>query len=283
MSSSLSSSIDTIISFNDLPPEIIIIIFNAIHSSALGRLDWKTFMIIIPQVCKLWKELCRELTNVRLDFTTLNNRFTSDKGIPVDSFTKILNTFSNIKSVRYYSDYVIDEHLFMISKMCPGLTNVDFGGSLSKLTDAAVIALAHKCHGLTDVSFYNCDNLTNTSLIVLADKCRGLKKVTFWDYHNLTDAAVLELADKCRGLTHVSFTRCFDELTDIAVIELADKCPELTDVWFYNCDNLTYKAVIALADKCEGLKKVNFSGSENITEEDILNLVNEYNGLEYIN
>ena len=51
--------------------------------------------------------------------------------------------------------------------------HANFGGC-DNLTDAALIALAGKCPGITHADFCYCYNLTNVAVVALADKCPGI-------------------------------------------------------------------------------------------------------------
>ena len=243
----MSSSSTNAISINSiLHHDIFIIIF-----SFVNILDIKTLMITIPQVCQLWRELYSEVLNVN----SILKRLSNNKAIPIDWFNKMLNTFTHIKSVRYFTCYdndIPNLYLFALAENCPGLTHVDLGGCQNQLDYAAVLKLADKCRGLKYVDFDACWNLMDVFVLGLADKCRKLKHVAFGECDKLTDAAVLGLSDKCSGLKYVDFN-CCDKLTDASVLGLADKCSGLKYVDFYSCDQLTDAAVVGLTDKCRGL------------------------------
>ena len=263
-----------------LSPEILSIV--------LSQLDAKTMMVSVPQVCKRWRNMCRDLKGVRLDFQwwdatvpvevlagwrlqrPLEGSGGGGRAAPAGGeqqgnawITGMCELFPRATAITMLPGHgVEDAHVIALAK-CRGLIEVDFA-SCDKLTDAALLALADTCCGLMRVYFSYCGNLTDAALLALADKCRGLTKVRFDECRNLTDAAVLALADKCSGLTRVDFGSCSD-LTDAVVLQLADKCPGLKIVDFTYCWNLTDAAVLALAHKCRELTNANFSGCNNLT------------------
>jgi len=87
--------------------------------------------------------------------------------------------------------------------MINGCTQLDgnsfpWGFDKGLVTDAAVLALADKCRGLTHANFRGCETLTDAAVIALADKCPGITDAEFSGCGKLTDAAVIALADKCQ-------------------------------------------------------------------------------------
>ena len=215
----------------------------------LSLLDAKTLLIAVPQVCKFWRSMCKELDGVHLDF-----RWWGEKKVPLQVVAgwRVLPTLVAVGSADCVGDVSAEgdeaaagagaqQEGRWASGMCalfPGTTSVTMGRG-QEVKDAHLLALADKCRGLTHADFQGC-----------------------W---NLTDAAVLELADKCRGLTHAAFAGC-DQLTDAAVLAFADKCLGLTHANFWGCENLTDAAVLGLADKCRGLTHADFSWCGKLTD-----------------
>eukprot|EP00729_Bicosta_minor_P032579 gene32579-biopygen23364 len=260
----------------DFPPiewlqdEVLCIIFS--------NIDAKTLMVSIPQVSRLWRALCQDILDVRLDFSWWDEKdddgHLEGKHVPVEVLagwrqtpfmlsggddgrtnggaegargwkTGLCELFPRTTSV-IIRDTAVDAHLMALADKCRGITRADFRGC-EDLTDAAVLALADKCRGITRADFGWCENLTDAAVLALADKCPGITRAYFYRCDQLTYAAVLALADKCPGITHAAFDGC-GQLTDAAVLALADKCPGITHANFSECYLLTDAAVIALAD-----------------------------------
>ena len=134
------------------------------------------------------------------------------------------------------------------------LPHANFGGCRN-LTDAALLALANNCSGLTLADFGGCNNLTDVALLALADNynchnCHGLMHAAFSACENLTDNALLALAEKCKkckGLRKGRFNFC-GKLTDAALLALANRCRNLTHANFVGCENVTDAVKAADAD-----------------------------------
>ena len=120
-----------------------------------------------------------------------------------------------------------DAALFAMINGCPQINYNSFpwGVDTDLVSDAAVVALADKCPGITNTNFRCCGKLKDAAVIALAEKCHGITHVDFAGCKNLTDAAVVALADDCPGITHAIFGCFRSTLTDAAVLALADKCP----------------------------------------------------------
>ena len=194
----------------------------------LSQLDAMTLMIVVPQVCKFWRSMCQEFSDVHLDF-----RWWWRKKVPLEVLTgwRVLPALLTTGVVGGDSCESgcggggAQQKECWVSGICalfPHTTSITMCEQ-QEIKDAHLLTLAAKCRGLTHVRFNNCLYLTDAAVVGLADKCRGLTHAEFWGCDNLTDAAVLELADKCRGLTHVDFIGCW-KLTGAAVRVLADKC-----------------------------------------------------------
>jgi hypothetical protein len=71
-----------------------------------------------------------------------------------------------------------------------------------KLTDAAVVAVAENCKGITSVSFEGCDNPTDAVVVAV-----GYTSVNFGgcgeygDFSKLTDAALVAAEEHCKDIT----------------------------------------------------------------------------------
>ena len=276
-----------------IPTELLCIIFLLV--------DAKTLMRTIPQVCKLWRNVCQELDGVHLDFTWFGGGKTIPLGVLVGWWV-LRRPFSDVDQFQY--EHVPEGAIACVgdssatasvgqqeeggwaSGMCevfPRATSVTMS-SEQGVEDAHLVLLAERCPGITYANFSDCRNLTDAALIALADKCPGLKHANFGLCENLTDAAVIALADKCPGMKDANFAECYN-LTDAAVIALADKCHRLTHADFGDCVNLTDAAVLALADKCRGLMYANFScdmeEESNLTDAAVVALADKCRGLEH--
>ena len=68
-------------------------------------------------------------------------------------------------------------------------------------SDAAVIALAERCTGLTTVHLSSCSNITDAAVIGLAERCTGLTTVDLRGCSNITAAAMEQLAGRFPAIT----------------------------------------------------------------------------------
>ena len=254
-----------------LQDEVLCIVFS--------NLDARTLMVSIPHVCKLWRALCQDIPGVHLDFGWLG------EGVPVEVLvgSQLRPLAGGDGSKQTNSSRGADAGGWKsgLCELFPYTTSVTIGptfGDCNHLTDAAMLALADKCRGITHADFSRCYDLMDAAVIVLADKCRGITRVYFGDCGKLTDAALLALADKCPGITHADFSLCLN-LTDVAVIALAGKCPSITYVNFSWCRNLTDAALLALAEKCPGITYADFGGCMNLTDVAVIALAGKCPGI----
>ena len=243
------------------------LVSNEILYIILSLLDAKTLMIVVPQVCKLWRSMCQELHGMHLDFRWWRGNVPAEvlsgwKQAPATVGGAHAGGGGGGSSSSAGGRGVKTG----LCELFPRTTSVTMKGCPHDVKDAHLMALANKCPGITHADFHWCSNLTDAAVIALADKCPEITHAKFSCCWNLTDAAVVALADKCPGITHANFTDCWN-LTDAAVIVLADKCPGITHAEFSGCENLTDATVRALADKCPGITHANFSECENLTDE----------------
>ena len=194
-------------------------------------LDAKTFMITVPQVCKLWRNVCRaNLCDVHLDFSCWGE--TEDNGfngtmVPFEVLAGWPLQLQTPLMAGAEQPGAAGEEQWA-SGMCevfPRTTSVTMGGG-QEVEDAHVMALADKCTGLTHANFAGCENLTDAAVLALANKCHGLTHAIFYGCENLTDAALIGLADKCRGLTHANFSYC-SNLTNATKTAITEQHPNL--------------------------------------------------------
>ena len=275
-----------------LPDEILCLV--------LSRLDPKTLMIAVPQVCRRWRRVCPCVRQVHLDFSGRKKQKEEGPKVPVEALagwpapavlatagwrSGLCELFPLTTRISLCSTSVADAHVLAVASKCKGLTRADFGGC-ENLTDAAAVALADNCSALTWVNLSNCRrvtgaaalalatecslehadferccNLTAADVIAFASKCPALTWVNFYYNARLTDAAVAALAANCRGLTHVAFSNN-ENITDAALVALANSCTGLQSLRTWECRNITDAGVVAIADKCPDLRVLNVSFSE---------------------
>ena len=155
-------------------------------------LDPKTLMITVPQVCKHWRNACKQVSYVHLDFQWRAR----EKAIPVEVLagwpvltlsglprpesswaTGLCEVFPRTASVTMRGARgITDAHVIALADKCPGITCADFGGC-KDLTDAALMALADKCANFTHVNFQGCNKLTNQALLAFAAKCSPITQL----------------------------------------------------------------------------------------------------------
>ena len=92
----------------------------------------------------------------------------------------------------------------------------------SLLTDAAILAFAEHCAGITRLNISGCTNLTDTALAAVGQACSGLVDLNASGCPALTDAAFVGISKngtistlRIRGCSHV---------TDESVVEMAEHC-----------------------------------------------------------
>ena len=223
---------------------------NEVLHDILSRLDGKTLLVCVPQVCRRWRALCQDIQGVHLEFSWWKE---GDGTVPVEVLAGwkqtpfILGAGGGISTrVTRRSSAAADAARWRTSlcELFPRTTSVTMKGG-NNVEDAHMMALADKCRGITHADFGGCKKLTDAAVVALADKCPGIMYADFSDCENLTDAAVVALADKCTGITHADFGWC-ENLTDAAVVALADKCPGITHADFYGCPNVTGAAKATL-------------------------------------
>eukprot|EP00729_Bicosta_minor_P032568 gene32568-biopygen30351 len=204
-----------------LQDEVLCIVFS--------QLDPKTLMVSVPQVCKLWRAVCQDIQDVHLDFSWWRGIITPPASgggpkIPAEVFAgwrqAPLTAGGGLKTG--------------LCELFPRTTSVTMNGGYN-----------YWYGEIDDIWMHDVIDVTNAAVVALADKCSGITYADFSDIEELTDVAVMALADKCPGITHAAFSFC-PNLTDAAVIALADKCPGITHANFYECENLTDAAMEAV-------------------------------------
>ena len=91
--------------------------------------------------------------------------------------------------------------------------------------------------------------VTDAAVIALANGCPGLSSANLGRCYNLTDAAIIALANGCPALSTVNL-RCCSNLTDASIIALATGCPRLSSVHLYYCSKVTAEAQAAMQAIC---------------------------------
>ena len=86
-----------------------------------------------------------------------------------------------------------DAAVVAFAEHCPGITSEDLA-YCGNMPDLAVVALAEHCPGLTSVSQRFCGNMTDEAVEVLAGTFQAPPR---WSrgYENMTDAAIMALAE----------------------------------------------------------------------------------------
>eukprot|EP00729_Bicosta_minor_P023763 gene23763-biopygen18357 len=187
-----------------MPPEVMLKI--------LSQLDGKTLVVAVPQVCKLWRALCKDIRNVHLDFSWCERYVT----IPVE----VLAGWKQTAFVtRTRKNTARTERMLRRNSRGGG-----GGGAGNTAESGWTTGMCELFPRTTSVTMSG-DRIEDAHLMVLADKCPGITHVKFRRCKNLTDAAVLALADKCPGITHADFCWCRN-LTDAldAVTERRPNC-----------------------------------------------------------
>ena len=261
-----------------VPAEILIKIFTWLVCLYPDFREW----YVIRGVCHGWREAAHQIPAVySLEYLSRPNLLVILGNFP-DVRCGIEFTAEKAGRTPEREEEIVEwcapGYLTAIAEVCTRLTSVDFSYCCDALTNAAVVALAAGCPGLTQVNFKFCHLLTAASVVALARGSPGLTSVNFGGCHLLTDEAVAALAPGCPGLTSVNFEVC-GQLTDAAVAALAAGCPGLTKVHLLGCLQLTDAAVVALVEGCPGLTKVNFRGCELLTAASVVTLAEVCPGL----
>ena len=130
----------------------------------------------------------------------------------------------------YWSEkgsYVSDERIRFIvqSGKFPKLHTINLMGS-SRITDAAIIDIAHGCPQLTSINLFDCNKVTDAGLLELAKGCSHLTSLNLGFCDKITDASGLAIARNCKGLVALSLHGC-ENISDKTCIELARRCRRL--------------------------------------------------------
>lgn len=208
----------------------------------LLQVDARTRMIAVPLVCTQWKEHCRTLSGVHLDFSWWTGN------IPWESLGIVCSRFGGTTAVTLgYGVEVSHAHVMELPKHCPGLERIAFA-NCAFLENRTVVALAAACNGLTHVGLRYAALLTDFAAVGLAAACTKLTHIDFNNAGAMTDAGVIALATAARGLAHVDLGGC-DNLTDVSVRALASKCPQLVHVVMDRNIQLTLSAAMMILRK----------------------------------
>ena len=204
---------------NQMPDELLL--------SLISKVDPKSLMVTVPQVCKRWRRLCQQLKGVYLDFD-----WWEGGEVPVEALDNVCTLFPFTAKIRSNGVFK-DMHLLKLIK-CQGIVHADFSGSAG-LTDCFVGIFLARCPLLTYVDFSGSSLLTDFVLIALAELCGELKHVDVNDCDEdgsslnnpnpLTGASLTALAKGCPKLMHIDFDFNLDSLTAEHLELMANNCP----------------------------------------------------------
>ena len=132
--------------------------------------------------------------------------------------------------------------------------------SESKITDAALSALANDCHKLQNLDLSCCSNISDTGVITLAQKCSALKKLDL-NSTGVTDAGVSAVAKNCTNIEDLDLSDTDNRITDVALRAIAQHLPTLQLLHLGWCSGISDSGVIELARNCHALKALDLSNT----------------------
>jgi hypothetical protein len=183
-----------------------------------------------------------------------------------------------------------DEALVAIGANCPCLNRLRFAciekdtaQNRRAITDRGVVALAHGCRHLAELSFVDGPvALTDVSLVTLGERCHALKCIRLWCHpasEGISDIGVAALARGCTNLQTLSFTQV-TAMTDASMAALAASCRRLSRIRVRGTA-ITSAGVICIANSCPELTCVDFSETA-VTDSGLIHLVERCRHLKLI-
>lgn len=131
------------------------------------------------------------------------------------------------------------------------------------VTDAGVVAVAHKCHQLEEIALNRVtksEKITDTACAALGEHCKKLQRIDLAGCRFLTDGALQWLATGCgASLQHVSL-RDNAMLTDASARFLGANCPQLLSVALDNVSNVSDVGLRMIAAGCPNLRALSVRG-----------------------
>jgi hypothetical protein len=270
---------------NSFPPELLRMILGAVD-------DPKTLMVVVPNVCKAWKEACVYL-QVHLNFTWgkispsaflwVCRRFPAADRITCRAAMYGVvaggTHCHGLRSVDLSFCTSVGDNAMRALSRCAKLEVASLRGC-RRLTNHGIKMLAKGCGRLVDINVTRCYMLGNASLMALGEHCSGLTAIDFSWCALVSDAGVAAVAVGCKRLERVNFDRCF-QLRDPAPLGL--HCPFLQRAWFHNCTRLTDAGTVAMARGCKRLTNLDFGSCNMLTDAAMLMVAANCLNLTHIN
>ena len=141
---------------------------NEVLHDILSRLDGKTLLVCIPQVCRRWRAVCQGIQGVHLVFSWWRGGVGT---VPVEVLAGwkqtpfMLGAGSGGGSI---SSSMVNARCWKtgLCELFPRTTSVTMSGG-NNVEDAHMMALADKCPGITHADFGQCENLTDAAVVAL--------------------------------------------------------------------------------------------------------------------
>jgi hypothetical protein len=112
---------------------------------------------------------------------------------------------------------IADDALHALAKGCPLLQTLVLSRS-NRITDVGVIALVEGCRELRMLTLSSA-NLTDRALVVVAERCPGLTDLSLYACPQVTDIGLTALVHGCRKLFYLSI--CGSAITSVSVRAVA--------------------------------------------------------------
>jgi hypothetical protein len=279
VSTSVSSSVSTSVSLNDMPTEILQLIF--MHAAASQNV-----VLSMALTCKKWKSIVENNYQIikNITFECINSEeLCSLMKAPLYKFIHKLDLMDCVN--------LTDNECFTIAKQ--------YHHSLKSLliinhcyTNIGIIEIVSKCENLQILSITDCDFLTDYENNIIMQNCRHLKilnlsnsiKITgegftlplsmcapnhlqsliLLNCKNIMGNGLIAIARSCRNLQHLDLSNC-QNITDDGLIAISENCYNLTLLNLWWCKKITDDGLIAIVRSCKFLQLLDLSGCEQIT------------------
>jgi hypothetical protein len=118
-----------------------------------------------------------------------------------------------------------DKLLKSVAKRAPNVVNLDTS-SCTKISNASVVSIVTRMHGLQSVNFSGCHKLTNVMVAQLALSCGSVKSLNLSGLNKITDQAIFAIANHMSGIEELDLSSC-SKITEKSMAELLAVCENL--------------------------------------------------------
>lgn len=276
------------ISFNQLPHNAIILIFNKCSFSEMINilnicfdLTEKKFQIIKDVLLSKSKLDAKFLSKFFRFINTIRAPGTLSRPNPYEKLKKHVSMFDirlNATHLEASKDLSVKDLCALIYN-CPALSALDLS-DYSMASNNLLIKIANNSRKLTSICLSEqSPPITDRGIRVLAKRCKKLQTLSL-PLSQITDKGLRELGRNCKKLQTLNLYGA-DNITDAGLTEIATECKDLQSINLYGCTSITDRGGVAIAHNCSRLKRLDLSLTQ-IKDRTLIELANNCRDIRYL-